>query len=844
MGEVYLATDTNLGRQVAIKVLPSSLAGDAERLARFDREARTLASLNHPNIAAIYGLERVAGATALVMELVEGPTLADRIAQGPLPPDDAVPIAAQIADAVAAAHDLGIVHRDLKPANVKVRSDGTVKVLDFGLAKTMETVAAGAMSGAMSLSPTMTSPAMTQAGMLLGTAAYMSPEQARGKSVDKRADIWAFGCVLFEMLTGRRAFGGDDVSETIAAILRDQPDLTRVPVQLRRLLERCLEKDPRRRLRDIGDVWALLDQPAPAMLPPASTAPWWRRALPWGVAAVATIGAVLVSIAHFTEARPLSRLVRFQIQVPVEAGSYIPAISPDGTHLAYRAGGQVWVRDLASLEPKAVAPIDQPVGRVFWSGDGRFVVYGAVRKLLQVAASGGPSQSLRDLQNGVVAGGVGLPNGGMVVAQALGETLRFESGGQRTLPAIVGANWLRGGVSLLPDGKRVVYSVFEPEASRGIYVASIDGSSAPVRLLPDVSEVAYVPSAGDSSRGYLLLLRQGTLVALSVEATGLQPLGDPIEIAQDVASFAASAGTIVYRAGRGGRLAWYDRQGAATATAWSPGAYNEVALSPDATKLAVVRTDGPAVWVHEFAGEASVRLPTKAVGIKPVWSPAGDRIALIAATAGVDRAELITMTPDGRGDEEPVFSFPNVAHPDAWSPDGQWLMYTNVDPRTKEDLWIMPMKPGGTRTPEPFLITDNRETDAKFAPDGHSVAYVSDEGGTSNVYVRTFPSAGGRKWPVSLAGGYQPRWRGDGKELFYLSPSGQLMSVDVPSGLATAPGRPKPLFQTTVFGGGATLNNWYWDVSSDGQRFLINSVSGSESGALNVILNWQSGTAR
>jgi serine/threonine protein kinase/Tol biopolymer transport system component len=862
MGEVYLATDTNLGRQVAIKVLPESVALDAERLARFDREARTLAALNHPNIAAIYGIESgpvEAGhaVRALVMELVDGPTLADRIAHGALALDEALPIAAQIAEALAAAHDQGIVHRDLKPANIKVRPDGTVKVLDFGLAKAVSPPDGRHYIHAESpersvrlqpdLSPTITSPAMTQAGMVLGTAAYMSPEQARGKAIDKRTDIWAFGCVLFEMVTGRRAFAGDDVTETFAAIMRDEPDLCLVPARIRRLLGRCFQKDPRRRLRDIGDAFALIDDPAPPA-GPSAISPWWRRTLPWSVAAATALGAAVVSIAHFTETPSVPSPVRFQIDVPIDAGSSIPSVSPDGMRLAYRSDGQVWVRDLGTLDARPLAPIDQPVGRVIWSADSRVVMYGATRRLMRVPVTGGPPQALRDLQSGVVAGGVGLPGGGVLLAQAAAGTLRIDSdGGEHAVARNLGPHWLRSGVTLLPDGKRVVYAVFEPEGSRGVYVAPIDGSTEPERLLPDASPVGYIRSAGNSDDGYLLLLRQDTLIALPVDAARLRPRGDPIEIAQGVDNFSASgAGTIVYRTGRNGRLTWHDRQGTTTGTAWSPGPYNEVALSPDATRVAVVRAAPPSVWVHEFAREASAKLAATGAAIKPIWSPGGDRIVFLSPAGGqTTRAQFVGMAADGRGAEEPLISFSTIAYPNALSRDGQWLLYTNVDPTTKEDLWIVPMKADGTRTPEPFLVTDNRETDATFAPDGRAVAYVSDESGTSNVYVRDFRGTGGRKWQVSTNGGHQPRWRGDGKELFFISPRGELTSVDIPAGVGAPPGRPKTLFQTSIFGGGATLNNWYWDLTPDGQRFLINTVAGgADRASLNVILNWQSGVAR
>ena len=845
MGEVYRATDTNLGRQVAIKVLPSAVATDVERLARFEREAKTLAALNHPNIAAIYGLERSASTTALVMELVDGPTLADRIAQGPLPLDDALPIATQITEALGAAHDQGIVHRDLKPANVKVRPDGTVKVLDFGLAKSSDDRSVRLQPD---FEPTITSPAMTQAGMLLGTAAYMSPEQARGKVVDKRADIWAFGCVLFEMVTGRRAFEGDDVTETIAAVMRDQPNLILAPVRVRRALAHCFEKDPRKRLRDIGDVWALLDDHAPVHAHRIAS-PTWQRVLPWALAAAATVVAIVTSVRHLTETRAAPPPVRFQLQIPNEAGSSTPLISPDGTRVAYRAAGQIWVRDLASLESRALAPTDRPVGRIFWSTDSRFIMYGAAGKLMRIAAAGGSPEPLRDLPQ-VLAGGFGLPDSGMVVSSTANllaggvDTVRIDKSGEHALSAISGGEWLRGGATLLPDGKRFVYTVVEPEAHRGVYVASLDSSQPPQRVLAEASDAAYVPSVKRDDEGYLLLLRQDSLVALPVDTVQLQPRGEPVVIANGVGGFTVSGSdSLVYRAGAGRRLTWYDRQGTSTSTAWSLAPYMELSLSPDATRVAVVRADPPTTWVHQFTSESSVKVgSTLPVSIKPVWTPKGDRITVISTRTG--QADFYTVPASGSGAGELVLRMPGVAYPTSWSRDGQWLLYTNVDPRSKEDLWAVPMT-GAARKPEPFLVTDNRETDGTFSPDGQSVAYVSDESGTGNVYVRSFPSSSGRKWPVSTAGGYQPRWRSDGKELFYVSPNGQLMSVTITPGLASAPGHPTPLFQTAIFGGGASVNNWYWDVTPDGQRFLINTViAGNDPSALTVVLNWQSGLAR
>src|SRR5215470_14518311 len=618
MGEVYRARDTKLNRDVAVKVLAEVVATDPDRLARFRREAQVLASLNHPNIAHVYGVEDASSIHGLVMELVEGPTLADRIAQGLIPLDDALSIARQITEALEAAHEQGIIHRDLKPANIKVRNDGTVKVLDFGLAKLADSTSSDVN---VTASPTLSRHA-TMAGVILGTAAYMSPEQARGKAVDKRADIWAFGCVLFEMVTGRRAFGGDDVTETFAAIVRDQPNLSEAPAQLRRLLARCFEKDPRRRLRDIGDVWTLLDDDGQAqeqsvrLKPDATlnarattTTLAWRRAPPWVAAAAAAIAAAGVSVVHLTETRFVPRTVRFQLQVPEEAGSVTPALSPDGTRLAYRFGGQIWVRDLGSLESRAIAPTDRPIGRLFWSADSRFVVYAATGKLMRVPAAGGVPETVGD-QPLILGGGFGLADGGIVVSSASpltdgGDTQRIDKTGAHALSSV--RLDLRGGASLLPDGRRFVYSVFEPEARRGVYVASIDSAGAPERILPDASDVAYVPSVKRGNEGYLLVQRQDALVAVPVDAAGLQARGEPIVLAKGVGGFAAAAGdSLVYRAAASRRLTWYDRKGTSAGTAWSPGAFSELALSPDGTRVVVVRTDGrPATWVHEFARESS-----------------------------------------------------------------------------------------------------------------------------------------------------------------------------------------------------------------------------------------------
>jgi Tol biopolymer transport system component len=395
-----------------------------------------------------------------------------------------------------------------------------------------------------------------------------------------------------------------------------------------------------------------------------------------------------VSTVHFTETRSLPSPVRFRLQIPEEAGATTPTISPDGTRLAYRFGGQVWVRDLANPEPRAIASTDRAIGRMFWSADSRFVVYAAGGKLLQAPVAGGPVQTVRDALPLVVAAGFGLPDGGVVVTSAAsvtpggGETVRIDRGGSRTIPGIAGIS-VSGGASLLPDGKRIVFPVFEPESRRGVYLASLDGG-APERLLAEVSEVAYVPSVHRRDEGYLLLLREDRLVALPVDAARLQSRGEPIEIATGVRSFTASAGdSLVYRGGTGRRLTWYDQHGTATGTAWSPGPYNEIALSADATRVVVVRADGPTTWVHEFAREASTRVAlTLAAAIKPLWTPDGGVLLLSSRTG---QSEFYRLAADGSGPEKLVYRSPTIAYPTSFSRDGAWLMFTSVDARTKDD---------------------------------------------------------------------------------------------------------------------------------------------------------------
>lgn len=836
MGEVYRATDTKLKRDVALKVLPAAVAADPERMARFQREAEVLASLNHPNIAQIYGIEN----GALVMEFVDGES-----PKGPMPFEETWKIARQIAEGLDYAHEKGIVHRDLKPANIKVRPDGVVKLLDFGLAKAF--TAEPAASSNPENSPTLTMHA-TQVGMILGTAGYMSPEQARGKPVDKRADIWAFGVVLYELLTGERLFKGEDVTETLAAIVKEQPDLRRAPSEVQRLLRKCLEKDSKKRLRDIGDAAELLEEAPSAAI--ARRAPQLSWLAGWIAAGVLTLALAALSWLHFRAQTPQpTSTVRFQIAVPEGAGVSEPIISPDGKLVVYENGIQLWVRALNSPDARPLPGTENTlINQAFWTADSRFVVFGRTGKLWKVDVTGGPPQALCDLF-GVLGGGFSTSDGRIVFAPAQGGARQVPMGGGNSSALWARANAgmdLRGGNPELPDGKHFVYGTRTGiGVGGGIYVGSLDGGETPKQLLPDSSSVAFVPASENG--GYLLFLRDATLLAQPFDTKRLELTGNPFPIAGQVGQFNASpSGALIYRAGAGERkLTWFDRQGKALDTAWTAASFNELSLSPDGSRVAVVRLDAgslPATWVYEFARGTRTRPVLRGSSVKPIWAPDG---SLAYSTAAADHNFALFEIPAAGGEAKTLSKSENAQYAWDWSRDGHWLLYSVVDPKTKEDLWVLPIQSAtlfdakaGDAKAEPFLVTDATETDAEFSPDSHYITYVSDESGKFEVYVRRFPA--GDKWAVSSGGGYQPRWSRDGKELFYFASEGRMMSVDVTLGASFHASAPKFLFQAPIYGGGATTSNHYWDVAPDGQRFLINGYGRDSAGAsMTIVLNWQ-----
>jgi len=845
MGEVYRALDTNLKRPVAIKLLPASVASDADRLARFQREAEVLALLNHPNIAQIHGLETSTGVTALVMELVEGPTLAERIAQGPIPVEEALPIARQIADALEAAHEQGIVHRDLKPANVKVRADGSVKVLDFGLAKAIEPASAlrasaGQVGGLTpSMSPTITSPAMTQAGVILGTAAYMSPEQARGKPVDKRADVWAFGVVLFEMLTGRRAFPGEDITDTIVSVVSKEPDWKALPAStppaLRSLMGRCVVKDPRNRLRDMGDARiALADvrhEPAwPADRADGSrSSPRRERVL----AAVALLFAFTTIFAFlrplFAPAPPLPPTVRFEVLPPkgMTVASGPTLLSPDGRRLAFVAASPssraIAVRSLdsstaqvlAGTETTAAAPLT-----FFWSDDSQQIAYFADGKLRKIPATGGPSQVICTLpaahsymgtwsKDGVILFGAGGENSNTL--------FRVQASGGQPVPITQpGAKPEYLDVpSFLPDGRHyLAWNGSEAAA----YVGSLDSNER--RPLPGVTSPATY-----SSGGYLIFGREGSVVAQHFDLGRLQLSGDVLQIAeaaQDLPS-ASTTGALAYRPGivTDSQLVWLDRTGNRLSVESLTGSLQAPNLSRDGKRLAIERTDasGTDVWVIDLVRGTNTRL-TDDPGddSRPVFSQDGTRVAFTRGHG------IFQKSSSGTGPEERLADGETTD----WSPDGQFISFIKDG-----QLWALPL--AGDRKPMALVETKGNDRRGRFSPDGRWIAYESDFSGRLEVYVQQFPPTAERV-QVSANGGGSAYWRSDGKELFFRAPDGKIMVVDVTPGSTFQVSAPRVLFNVD-----GVINNGRFVVSPDGQRFLLPIRTQGQAEGITVILNWASG---
>jgi Tol biopolymer transport system component len=861
MGQVFRARDPRLQREVAIKVLPASVAHDAERLARFEREARTLASLNHPHIAHVYGLEAVGDVHGLVMELVEGPTLAERLTRGALPLDEALGVAAQMAEALEAAHEQGIVHRDLKPANVKVRPDGVVKVLDFGLAKVLEPV--GGSGVAASQLPTITTPAMTQMGVVLGTAAYMSPEQAKGRPADTRTDVWAFGCVLFEMLTGRRVFAGADVADTIANVLKDAPDWGGLPpdapAALRRLLRRCLEKDRRRRLADIADARLEIEEARESgegpvtTTAPASAPAWWQsRAVAAGLA-VAALASLAVSAWMAAKPAATAPETHVQIVTPPTSAPRSFALSPDGRRIAYvaaRDGRNVlWVR---SLDDGAVQSFvgTEDARTPFWSPDGRSVGFssdalkvldiasGAVRILASVASLTG---------NGGAWNGTGdvlfLPTGSGGVAR-----VSAQGGAPAVVTRRVDGQRTHEFPWFLPDGRSFLIFADGLPAVRGVYVATL-GSTDSRRVVESDGPAVFVG-------GRLVFVNQGRLWAqdfdlatLSVSGAPASIVGGPQDVADRVVAVAAasSADALAYRREPVGaderRLAWIDRRGAEEQSIEGGRGTGAFALSPDGSRLVLPRrvSGSGSLWMLDLRRGVLGRFTTEPGGTHPLFSRDGARVFFQRLNAG--RGGILARLVSGADTDHVVVGGGRGSIPTDVSPDGQVLLFKTTAgalgdgrPGLSWDLWAVRLE--ADATPFPVIATPFDERDGQFSPDGRWILYQANEGTQFDIYLQPFGRAG-EKLQVSVGGGAQPRWRPDGKEIFYVALDGRLMAVPVEMSGGASPvlGSPQALYATRIGPPVQPISRPYYVPSADGQRFLMSLVDEAPASPIEIILN-------
>ncbi|HEV2351088.1 MAG TPA: protein kinase [Terriglobia bacterium] len=888
MGEVYRARDTKLNRDVALKVLPEAFSADSQRMARFEREAQVLASLNHPNIATIHGLEESGTTRALVMELVEGPTLAERISvaavsdrrpgtgaqRAPLQLDEALEIARQIAEALEFAHERGIIHRDLKPANVKITPDGLVKVLDFGLAKALDPEDSGSnLPNSPTLSPTL-SIAATQAGVILGTAAYMSPEQARGKKVDRRADIWAFGAVLYEMLGGKQPFSGGTISDTLAEVLKFEPDWNALPpgtpASIQKLLRRCLAKDPKRRLRDIGEARITIEETlsgsdvgpglAPALMDGSTRPPQvaaLRRALPWAVAGVFLIAAIISTAAYLRLARVPVRAIISEIPPPPGTGfafnptnGAIPELSPDGTRMAFVASGKdgkqlLWVRPLDSTEAH---PLHGTEGTMtpFWSPDSRYLGFFANGKLRKIEVSGGATVDLCDAPWG--RGGAWAPDGTILFAPNIDSTIYRISAGGGSPTAVTRFDQSRGETShrwpqFLPDGRHFIfYANSSTENDGGAYVASLEGGEAKL-VLKGSSNAVY--AAGD-----LLFVQGGNLMAQLFDMSHFQVVGDPsaladsvgvLQIARRALLTASSNGILGYWTNGAsvgvGQPLWFDRKGKQVGSISSPGFVTASPhLSPDGTKLAAqrARVGGWDIWTIDLGRGAETRLTfNPAVNTSPVWSPDGARIAFASNRSGL--FQIYEKPANGTGATTRLLQDDANDTPSSWSADGKYLAYHRLNQQGKSasDIWVLPSF--GDKKPFLFLTSQFNKRDPAFSPNGKWLAYSSDETGRDEVYIAPFPKANG-KWEASTNGGTLPRWRRDGEELFYIAPNQMLMSVDVQrKGDSIEISSPHALLQIYP----PLITSIPYDVSIDGKKFIVVTQTAETSTVpVTLVVNW------
>jgi eukaryotic-like serine/threonine-protein kinase len=816
---------------------------------RFQLEAEVLASLDHTNIGAIYGLVDAEDSRTLVLALIEGQTLADRIDAGPIPIDEAVAISKQIIEALEYAHDRGVVHRDLKPANVKITPERVVKVLDFGLAKVLEDEPP---PSSLANSPTLTL-GYTRAGMILGTAAYMSPEQALGRPVDRRSDIFSFGAVLYEMLTGKRAFRGATTPDVLEAVVKNDPDWSKLPADtpgvIHKLLRRCLSKDRKRRLQAIGEARIALEEESGADSPSqALSRPPKNSTLSWAAAAGAVllgIGLAALALVHFREEPP--RLAKLSMLLPEKATmDGIMALSPDGRRLAFAAGldgkNELWVRDFDSLAARPLPGTEGAAGP-FWSPNSRSLGFFTATKLKRIDIAGGPALTLCDVASSL--GGSWSRNDVIVFATVGRGMFRISAaGGAATaltdvMPGLPFAPWF------LPDGRHFLYSIsLEVPEKNGIYVGDIDpkvDSKSPQRVLPVASNAVY------ASLGYLLFASDRTLMAQPFDEAKFQTTGEAMPIAQHVTSlfgllnlFSVSQnGVLAYISGAVGgklQLTWVDRSGKVAGKVGPPGVYDNFRLAPDEKRIAFDRTDPQSgnndVWVMDLIRGTTSRLTFDlAADNLPIWSPDGLRILYPNRRSGA--FDLYVKSAAGTGQEEVLVKLGTpTGWGTNWSRDGHFILYEIPGANTGEDLWVAPQF--GDRKPFPYLQTQFNESHGSFSPDGRWVAYVSDESGRNEIYVQAFPLSGA-KFQISTGGGTEPTWRKDGTELFYVAADRNLMTVPIKLAATLEAGAPKSLFPITL-----TEDQHSFAVANDGQRFLIGTSAGGEKALpMTVVLNWQ-----
>ncbi len=863
MGEVYKARDTRLDRDVAVKVLSSHLSASEEIRQRFEREAKTISKFSHPHICALYDVGRENETDYLVMELLEGESLADRLGKGPLPTEQILRYGIEIADALDKAHRQGIVHRDLKPGNVMLTKTG-VKLLDFGLAKLQTAPGTLPVSGASRLATeAQASQPLTERGTVLGTFQYMAPEQLEGKEADSRSDIFAFGAVLYEMATGQKAFHGKSQASLIGSILRDDPTsiselAPMVPPALNRVVKTCLAKDPEDRFQTAHDVklqlqW-IAEGGSQAGLPaPVVARRKNREKVAWAVAAVAIVAAGLATFGYLRRAPKPSRVVRFEIATPEDIVSLdAPRVSPDGRFVAFNATDasgktRIWLRPLNALAAQPLAGTEGTT-RPFWSPDSRFLGFFAEGKLKKIDISGGPPQKICDAPTG--ADGSWSAEGVILFDGRSNDPIRRVPAAGGTAVAAVKADAARketgvGWPEFLPDGRHFLYMVIAQKADDSIYrIGSLDSKESKV-LAPAQTLVTYAPP------GYLLFVRDRTLVAQSFDAKALKTTGEPVPLAEKIeinsvglARFSVSReGTLAYRTGESGtRLLWVDRNGKELETAGDAGESHNPALSPRGDRLAFdlndPRSGGSDIWVRDLARGVNSRLSFGAGDeFAPVWSPDGNHVVYSADRLGL--VDLFEKPADGTGEEKELFKSGEVKVATDWSRDGRYIAFNRDSKDKGSDILALPTFGDG----KPFVVLETpfNEFDAVFSPDGRFIAYGSNESGRNEVYVRSFPGPGG-KWQVSTSGGSDPHWSSDGKEIYYRAPDQKVMAVEVKTGAGFEAGVPKALFLGR-FQPGVARNRYV--PSADGQRFLVVAPLGRDAMApTTVVLNWFAGLGR